>query len=172
MARCGCSGTTCGCLIIAGPGITVSGGGTKVDPYIVTASSEDIGGLLTVDDTVSMNFSLLGSGTTGDPYVLSAVPTFGGTTTATPASGGSTPIASTTRTLLLDHVATIATHTLTLPAASDSFEKIVRIVSASAVTTLTVSGAVGVTVAGAPTTLAANGFFTMMLIGSVWRRIG
>jgi len=172
MARCGCAGTTCGCLVQAGSGIQVTGTGTRVDPYIVEQIGGDIGGLLIVNDTVNFDLTLLGSGTTADPFVLSGTPNFGALATVTALSGGTTAVASTTRTLYLDHAATIASHTITLPATSDSFEKIVRVISRSAVTTLTVSGAGGATIAGAPTALAANGYFTMMLIGTTWRRIG
>lgn len=36
MARCNCSGTTCGCVIQQGDGISVEGSGTARDPYIIS----------------------------------------------------------------------------------------------------------------------------------------
>lgn len=32
---CGCAGNACGCLIVAGPGLTISGTGNASDPYVV-----------------------------------------------------------------------------------------------------------------------------------------
>lgn len=67
MARCGCTGTTCSCKIIGENGIVVRGAGTITNPYVIG------GGLaLIIQDTPSTNLTLLGSGTQGDPYILSA----------------------------------------------------------------------------------------------------
>jgi microcystin-dependent protein len=44
MARCSCSGTTCGCVIQAGAGITTEGSGSARDPYIITAEGGGGGG--------------------------------------------------------------------------------------------------------------------------------
>ena len=67
MARCGCSGTTCSCKIIGGGGVTVSGAGSVDNPYVIST-----GGLsLVVSDTSTLDLTLVGSGTVGDPYQLS-----------------------------------------------------------------------------------------------------
>lgn len=75
MARCDCSGRTCNCLVIGGDGITVTGSGTTANPYTVTADVNDLRDLLRVNDTSSVNFTLVGSGTSADPLILSAVAT-------------------------------------------------------------------------------------------------
>jgi hypothetical protein len=74
VARCGCAGGTCQCLVQEGAGISVSGSGSAGNPYVVAVESGggDIGGLLTVQDSATMDLALTGSGTTVTPYVLSA----------------------------------------------------------------------------------------------------
>lgn len=73
MPSCGCAGSTCSCLIVAGPGISVEGTGTGANPYQITSSSSDISGLLLVQDTPSVDLTLSGAGSDADPYRLSAV---------------------------------------------------------------------------------------------------
>lgn len=68
MARCGCS-STCSCSVVAGDGVTVSGIGTAGNPYVISA---DAGGALQVNDTPTVNLTLLGSGTEADPHIISA----------------------------------------------------------------------------------------------------
>ena len=58
-----------------------------------------------------------------------------------------------------------------MPATTDALESEVKLVATAAITLLTVDGAGGTTVVGAPTTLAVGAYFTMRKIGSVWRRI-
>lgn len=72
MAKGCCSGNTCSCLITQGNGITVTGSGTPVDPYIVSAVLPDFSKSLTVRDTESVNMTLLGSGIPSDPFILQA----------------------------------------------------------------------------------------------------
>ena len=74
MARCGCAGTSCSCVIQGGTGITVDGAGTETNPYIVSGSGAGGGGggVLTVQDTTTVDLGLLGGGTTANPYILSA----------------------------------------------------------------------------------------------------
>lgn len=74
MARgCGCTGSSCGCLIQAGDSsVTVSGIGTAADPYLLTASQASIAGQLTVNDSTSVDLTLVGDGTVADPYIMSA----------------------------------------------------------------------------------------------------
>lgn len=172
MARCGCAGTTCACKIEGADGIEVTGTGTVQDPYVVTLGDLNITGLFTIESTDNIELTLNGDGTTEDPLVLTAAVAPGATVIATPVNGGTTAIDAGTRVQLLDHVATIAGHTITLPAASQALEKEIKIVAFNAITALTVSGAVGVTVAGMPTTLPANGYFRVQLFGTVWRRVG
>jgi urease alpha subunit len=172
MAKCGCSGSTCGCKIQGSGGVTVTGIGTATDPYVLTLGAVDIGAMLVVNDSTSIDFTMTGDGTALDPLVLTGVVNPGATATATPTNASNTAIASTTRLQVLDHVATIASGTVTLPASSTALEKEVKIIALSEITALTVAGAVGTTVAGMPTTLAANAYFRAQLIGTVWRRIG
>lgn len=72
MARCGCGGSSCSCKVIAGTGIKVTGNGSALQPFVVEALSSSITSLLEVDNTATINMTLLGSGTTADPYVLRA----------------------------------------------------------------------------------------------------
>jgi hypothetical protein len=37
-SRCGCANDSCACVITSGAGIAVDGGGSKTNPYIVTAT--------------------------------------------------------------------------------------------------------------------------------------
>lgn len=68
MGRCGCS-SACSCSVVAGDGVTVTGVGTAGNPYVVSA---DAGGALQVNDTPTVNLTLLGSGTEADPHIVSA----------------------------------------------------------------------------------------------------
>lgn len=72
MPRCGCAGSTCSCLITAGPGVQITGSGQASNPYVITASAASIAGTLTVQDTDSVDLSLAGEGTIAEPYVLTA----------------------------------------------------------------------------------------------------
>lgn len=67
MARCGCSGAApCSCFIEAGPGITVEGSGSPSTPYVISVDS----GAIEVNDTPTINMSITGSGTGGDPFII------------------------------------------------------------------------------------------------------
>lgn len=68
MARCGCSGTGCSCVITGGSRVVVSGSGTGPDPYRIDA----IGTVLQVQDTTTVDLTLGGIGTAADPYRLEA----------------------------------------------------------------------------------------------------
>lgn len=88
------------------------------------------------------------------------------------ASGFSVAIAAPDTWLILTPVAGYAAGTIVLPAAPDD-QQIVQVNCTQSVSTLTVSGN-GKTVTGAPTTLAANGFFTLRFDGTLdaWFRVG
>lgn len=75
MARCGCSGASCSCLIVAGSGVEVSGSGIESNPYVIDVVGSDIAGTITVADTATINLSRSGSGSSADPYVISGVAT-------------------------------------------------------------------------------------------------
>lgn len=101
--------------------------------------------------------------------------TLGDTVITVPTTGGTTAIAGGTSFQVLNGAGTLATHTVTLPNFPTMAGKEITIHSVLAITALTVSdeaGAPAYTVVGAPTTLAANGFFRMRLAGTVWRRVG
>lgn len=70
MARCGCAGGSCSCVIEGSGAITVSGSGSAVDPYQVSG-----GGVINVTDSPTIDLSLVGSGSDADPYQLSAAAT-------------------------------------------------------------------------------------------------
>lgn len=73
MACKGCgSSSICACSIVAGQGITIEGTGTPTNPYIVTASILDLTGVLRVRDTETVDLTLIGSGTTSDPFEIRA----------------------------------------------------------------------------------------------------
>lgn len=70
MARCGCSGTGCSCLVIGTGGITVTGTGTTADPYRIGGGSGAISQALKVQSTPSLALRMIGEGTTTDPFIL------------------------------------------------------------------------------------------------------
>lgn len=110
---------------------------------------------------------LQGIGATGEITQYSAPSATGfGVTIAPTVSGGSVY-------LLLTPAAGYAAGTITLPAEALCVDgQQVRVSCTQAVTTLTVAGN-GATVNGAPTTLAANGFFTLRFDGvfRAWYRV-
>lgn len=77
MARCGCAGQTCSCLIQGGDGIEVAGSGTVNDPYVISTGGIDIGGSIQFVDTDTVDFTVTGQGTEAAPYQISAVATVG-----------------------------------------------------------------------------------------------
>lgn len=91
MARCGCSGSSCSCLIVAGSGVEVSGSGIESNPYVIDVVGSDIAGTINVQDTATIDLTRTGSGSSADPYVISGVATVKMTdltdTTGAPATG-------------------------------------------------------------------------------------
>lgn len=67
MARCGCSGATCSCVIQGQGGINVTGAGSVANPYVLTS---DIN--LGIQDSQTVNLSLTGDGSDANPWVLQA----------------------------------------------------------------------------------------------------
>lgn len=67
MACCG-SGDIA--LLIAGPGIVVEGTGHAGSPYVVALESGQVS--LTVADTDTVDMSIIGDGTMGNPFIISA----------------------------------------------------------------------------------------------------
>lgn len=171
IAKCGCSGTTCACKVQGTGSIAVTGTGTAQDPFIVSLGALNTNGTITVADTATIDFTILGTGTVGDPKVISGSVKVGANVTAAPTTGQTVTVDLGTNLQVLNAAGTLAALTLTLPATTNSFLSEITVVTTTAITALTVSG-VGTTVAGAPTTLAANGYFKMRLIGTVWRRVG
>jgi hypothetical protein len=70
MARCGCSGASCSCVITGGGGVTVSGAGSAANPYLIVS---DIG--FDVADTATLNLTRSGDGSPANPWVISGVVT-------------------------------------------------------------------------------------------------
>lgn len=68
MAKCGCAGDSCGCRIVAGHGVRVTGAGTLNSPYVIDAYPMS----LAVVDSPTVDLTLTGKGSTTDPWVVSA----------------------------------------------------------------------------------------------------
>lgn len=68
MAKCGCAGQTCSCVITAGRNVQVTGTGSSSNPFVVSAT----GTALEVADTDTIDLSLTGEGTAVSPLVLTA----------------------------------------------------------------------------------------------------
>ena len=66
MARCGCAGSTCTCVIEGSGSVTVSGGGSEANPFVVA------GPVLNITDTPTVNLTKSGLGTVASPWQLSA----------------------------------------------------------------------------------------------------
>lgn len=66
MARCCGGGALCGCLIVEGSHVQVSGSGAAQDPFVITA---DVG--LVVADNTTFDLTLTGLGTVASPWSLS-----------------------------------------------------------------------------------------------------
>lgn len=67
MARCGCSGASCSCLITGQGGVTVVGAGSINNPYIITADVE-----VGVQDTSTINMTKTGDGSPANPFLFQA----------------------------------------------------------------------------------------------------
>ncbi|MFI6290021.1 hypothetical protein ACIBEJ_00460 [Nonomuraea sp. NPDC050790] len=82
MANC-CSAPRCTCRVVAGAGVSVEGNGSSSAPYIISAGG-GAATALAVQDSPSVDLTLSGTGTAGDPYevtadvVLDPVPPGGG----------------------------------------------------------------------------------------------
>lgn len=64
--RCGCSGaSSCSCLIRGGGGVSVTGAGTAASPYVISSASG-----LQVQDSSTIDMSLMGDGSQGSPWVV------------------------------------------------------------------------------------------------------
>lgn len=89
------------------------------------------------------------------------------------ANGATTAIGAQYTDVVLDN-AGIATHTVTFPAAPPNNTKIAVAAGTGAIAALTVASAGTDTFSGAPTSLAASGFFTMIYrtSGTKWWRVG
>lgn len=72
MAGCGDQG--CACAIVQGAGIVITGSGAARDPYRVSLEAS-LEGTFSIEDTSTVNLTLIGNGLPGDPYKLSAVAT-------------------------------------------------------------------------------------------------
>jgi len=68
MARCGCAGNVCTCVILPGNNTEVSGSGSETDPYQVHSRMAK----LTTQDTPSIDLTLVGDGSETLPYRLTA----------------------------------------------------------------------------------------------------
>lgn len=72
--NCGCSGQTCGCLVVGGAGVAVTGVGTKAAPFTVSIdlTSLEIADRIAVNDSTTIELSMSGDGSAGNPVLLTA----------------------------------------------------------------------------------------------------
>lgn len=173
MRGCSCAGSSCGCAIQAGnASIVIDGTGTATDPFEISL------GVFSIDEHIEftegdwIDIARTGSGTALDPTAVEIDVHTGTSTSVVPTTGQTVTPGADVREYLVNPAGTLAALTITLPASPTMFEEEIIIVSTQTLTALTVGAAGGNTVAGAPTTLAANGFFRMRLFGTVWRRVG
>lgn len=71
---CGCAGQSCGCSIVNGAGISVTGVGSASNPFIVSIDNAafSIGSQVKVGDTTTIDMSITGDGTPLDPLLIQA----------------------------------------------------------------------------------------------------
>jgi hypothetical protein len=135
------------------------------------------GGALTTDLTIENGNLYTGTATTANEVITSAGAIVGiqasPYTKTVPVTGFSATIGNGINFLILTPAGTLATGTVIMPASPQDGQE-VAISSSQAITTLTINGNTGQTVAGAPTTFAANGFcrFKYVLATTTWYRIG
>lgn len=67
MARCGCGGQTCSCVVQGSGAISVLGSGSPTNPYIISG-----GASISVLDTATIDLTKTGAGSAADPYILQA----------------------------------------------------------------------------------------------------
>lgn len=67
MARCGCSGASCSCLVTGSGAVSVTGAGSVSNPYVVSASLN-----LAVLDSATVDLSLTGDGSVASPWTIAA----------------------------------------------------------------------------------------------------
>lgn len=67
MARCGCSGASCSCVITGSGSVTVTGSGSTASPFVING-----GGSMTVTDSATVDLTLTGIGSAANPYTLRA----------------------------------------------------------------------------------------------------
>lgn len=65
MARSGCCGGGCSCVVMEGAHVTVEGSGAPTDPFIISADLD-----LEVVDNSTFNLTLVGDGSPASPYQL------------------------------------------------------------------------------------------------------
>ena len=90
--------------------------------------------------------------------------------TSVPAAGANVTIPNNCSLDILQPAGTLATLTVTMPAAP-VVHQVVRVLSTQTITTLTVAANTGQTIVGMPTTLAQNGAFAYIYHGTQWFRM-
>lgn len=70
MAKSCCGQDTCSCVIIAGDGIVITGGGTTASPMVIEATLPDFATLLRVVDSATLTLRLTGGSGLDDPLTL------------------------------------------------------------------------------------------------------
>jgi len=75
MARgCGCAGESCGCSVVAGTSIAITGVGSKANPFRVSVdlAKFPLTDQVKVADSTTVDMTISGTGTPADPLILSA----------------------------------------------------------------------------------------------------
>lgn len=70
MARCGCQGASCSCVVTGSGGVTVTGSGSAANPYVVTSDLN-----VAVNDSSTVDMVLTGDGSDANPYQITSVAT-------------------------------------------------------------------------------------------------
>jgi hypothetical protein len=72
MAKDCCGSGMVNTLLVSGDGIKVTGSGTSANPYVVESDLPDFSRSISVLDTETVNLTIWGSGTPGDPFRIQA----------------------------------------------------------------------------------------------------
>jgi hypothetical protein len=156
-------------------GAVVIGNGTAATSVAIGGGKANIGGTLAVAgactlDTGANGSSFGGKLTISGNLVMSGGNADGNVSSSSWTTTGSSTIAAGVLTILNSNAATIASYTLTMPAAPAAGQMI-QITSAGIVTTFTLSANAGQTISNAPSALAAGVGVQYIYSGTNWYRI-
>jgi len=67
-SKCGCAGNSCSCKFVAGRGVRLRGSGAQNNPIVIDAYPMS----LAVQDSTTIDLTLTGDGTQGNPWSIKA----------------------------------------------------------------------------------------------------